>query len=210
VSTEQHEEYLSKARLRAEFGLTDALVARLGPPDRTAPNPHYRKAAPMQLYARERVAAWVSAHAEEIAAARRRSKTAKMVARSKARDVVAAAEKLHVSVEVLDDAQVRSLALASYNAAREFFADLNEDYDWQPADADADPAFLERITVNYIRHELTDYDRELERVAGQVGVGAATAVIRRRVYEAIAEAYPQYADECRRQWRRRTGGATAE
>jgi hypothetical protein len=43
VSTEQHEEYLSKARLRAEFGLTDALVARLGPPDRTAANPHYRK-----------------------------------------------------------------------------------------------------------------------------------------------------------------------
>jgi hypothetical protein len=83
-------------------------------------------------------------------------------------------------------------------------ATYNDAHEWEWASANDDPAFLERITVNFIRHKLTRYDHELERLAGKVGVRRAVRVIRRRVYEAIAQAYPQYAAECRRQWRRRT------
>ena len=68
--------------------------------------------------------------------------------------------------------------------------------------------FLERITVNYVRHRLTSYDRNLERVAGQIGVALAITAIRKRIYAAIAETYPHLAPECERQLARRLGSAS--
>jgi hypothetical protein len=61
---------------------------------------------------------------------------------------------------------------------------------------------LERITVNYIRHNLTEYETHLKKVAGQAG-----RVVRRRVYDEIAAQYPEYAEECKRQMRDRSGEA---
>lgn len=78
-------------------------------------------------------------------------------------------------------------------------------HDYEPASAHRDPAFLGRITVNYILHQLTEYDVHLEEVAGQVGVSEAMATIRRRVYAEIAANYPEYAQECQRQIQFRYG-----
>lgn len=67
------------------------------------------------------------------------------------------------------------------------------------ASEDSDPAFLERIEVNYIRHELTTYDMDLESVAGKPGLRDLKDAIREMIYEAIAEAYPDLAVECYQQ-----------
>ncbi len=76
-------------------------------------------------------------------------------------------------------------------------------YDYDQAAPDSDPAFLERIAVNYLRHELSDYEPELAKLFGQVGRADAASVIRKRVYNAIADAYPDLASECGRQLRDR-------
>jgi hypothetical protein len=68
---------------------------------------------------------------------------------------------------------------------------------------DAPAEFLERITVNFIRHNLTAYDRALEEVAGRVGIASAVQAIRAKIYSAIGESYPALADECSRQLMRR-------
>ena len=68
---------------------------------------------------------------------------------------------------------------------------------------DAPAEFLERITVNFIRHNLTAYDRALEEVAGRVGIASAVQAIRARIYSAIGESCPALADECSRQLMRR-------
>ena len=62
--------------------------------------------------------------------------------------------------------------------------------------------------VNYIRHNLTEYDTHLEELAGQVGVSEAGRVIRRWVYAQIAACYPEYAEECMRQMSARHGEAS--
>jgi hypothetical protein len=62
-----------------------------------------------------------------------------------------------------------------------------------------------RITVNYLRHHLTAYDTHLEQVAGQIGVRQAGNVIRRRMYDEVAKAYPELAEECQRQMQARYG-----
>jgi hypothetical protein len=76
-------------------------------------------------------------------------------------------------------------------------------YDYDQATPDSDPAFLERIAVKYLRHELSDYDPELAKLFGQVGRADATSVVRKHVYNAIADAYPDLATECARQLRDR-------
>ena len=76
-------------------------------------------------------------------------------------------------------------------------------WDGDGAAEDAPAEFLERITVNFIRHNLTAYDRALEEVAGRVGIASAVQAIRAKIYSAIGESYPALADECSRQLMRR-------
>ena len=76
--------------------------------------------------------------------------------------------------------------------------------DDRSADKDSNPAFLERIMVNYIRHELTEYDRTLETTIGKVGRYSVIPEITNRVFTQIAETYPELADECRRQLARKS------
>jgi hypothetical protein len=80
-------------------------------------------------------------------------------------------------------------------------------HDYEPASAQSDPAFLEQITINYIRHNLTVYETHLKEVAGQSGISEAERVVRRRVYDEIAAQRPDYAEECKRQMRDCSGEA---
>lgn len=54
-----------------------------------------------------------------------------------------------------------------------------------------------RLMVNYIRHELSNYDR----IIGKYGKETPSAVIkiRKKVYDAISSSYPMLAIECERQ-----------
>jgi len=74
-------------------------------------------------------------------------------------------------------------------------------YDFRPVDAKADSDFLNRIEVNYIRHNLTEYDRELEEMAGKIGVKEAVIKIKNRILDSIAEKYPELKGECVKQKR---------
>ncbi|WP_420847021.1 response regulator [Nonomuraea basaltis] len=50
---------------------------------------------------------------------------------------------------------------------------------------------------------LTAYDAELEELFGRVGRADGSRLLRRRIYAAIARAYPMLAEECQRQLRER-------
>jgi hypothetical protein len=57
--------------------------------------------------------------------------------------------------------------------------------------------------VNFIRHELTEYEFALCKSAGKTGVDEAVLEIRNRVYSAISDAYPELNEECNRQLNKR-------
>ncbi|MFH8839380.1 hypothetical protein [Streptomyces sp. NPDC017868] len=62
-----------------------------------------------------------------------------------------------------------------------------------------DPAAsLVRWQVSYLRHALARYESLLDGLYGETGRGEAERLLRRRMYEAIAAAYPVLARECRR------------
>jgi hypothetical protein len=188
-----------------ERGWTEAMVRDLlGEPDRRAPNPHYRSAPPMRLWAPERVTAIEAG--EDFAARLKSGKTrsaASVAAADKRREqLLAAVESIPVTVPVIDDRTLAAEAIANRNAARAFHYSgaPREDERVDPDAPDAvDSATLDRWKVNYLRHRLTDYERHLEEVAGKVGVRDAKDLIREKVYDAIADAYPGLAAECLKQ-----------
>ncbi|ROQ35230.1 hypothetical protein EDD98_4284 [Streptomyces sp. PanSC19] len=57
---------------------------------------------------------------------------------------------------------------------------------------------LVRWQVSYLRHALSRYEALLDGLYGEAGRGEAERLLRRRLYEAIAAAYPSLAGECRR------------
>lgn len=98
--------------------------------------------------------------------------------------------------EVIDD------AICSYNVHKAWKSQYVDDF-YQPASRRSGRGFLERITVNYIRHHLTSYDNLLAAQYGKLGKKEALEIIQIRVFQAIADAYPDLRNECDQQLVRR-------
>lgn len=200
MGAQPREPMLSSAALR-ERGWTPGLINTfLGEPDALKRNPHYAKAAPMRLYAlarveaAERSAGFVTARAGSA----RRVNGAKKAVETKRESLLRQVAEMQVSVQVQPVAMVLHLAIEAYNDRLLH----TERFEVEPASETSDPAFLERITVNFIRHQLTTYDEKLEEVAGRVGVQDAVRAIRRKVFATITAAYPDLEQECYRQMSR--------
>ena len=69
-------------------------------------------------------------------------------------------------------------------------------YDFTPATTDSDSVFLNRVIVNYLRHNLSNYDSKLDDIFGKVGKSEAYRIINTKIYAKIAEVYPVLKDEC--------------
>lgn len=193
------EPVVTLAGLKAR-GWTDALVRRfLGEPDRRAPSRYARSAPPVRLYrlARVEVAEGTDEFRHAQAAAAERQRRARRAAARAAEDLARIAATARVDLPALSLAALQARAIDHYNrrGPRE-----DDDGRWMPASTTSDPVFLARITVNYVRHQRTTYDRDLDSFWAKQGVRGASQVLRRRVYQHIAARWPALAEECARQW----------
>jgi hypothetical protein len=194
-SNPPNDDYLSLSALRAR-GWSPKLIEReLGEPNKTARNPMYRTAAPCRLWLRCHVEAAEKAEPFLAHQARRQgmSRRSKSIAEGKREALLARIAAMAVDVRALPIARVRAQAIMDWEDRQA------ERGRHDAVGAHADAQTRDRWTVNFIRHQLCEYDLELDRVAGQIGVHDAVAAIRSKVYAAIAAAYPVLADECRRQ-----------
>lgn len=130
-----------------------------------------------------------------------RKKKAKEVSNNRKNSVIERAQTLPIKVVVSDYKTVMRKAIEHWNYRQEERC-LNrmwQEFDFQYATMDSDQSFLERITVNYIRHNLTCYDRLLNSHNGTTGKYEAIRILQARIYDEIAKAYPAFAEECQRQ-----------
>ena len=188
-----------------ERGWTPALVRTfLGPPDATKKNPHYAPAAPMKLYdlrrvkAAERRAKWK----QQRSAAAKRSQASLEVAARKRECTIQEADRIKIRVKAHTPQSLLKEAIDHYNErSAERAIKRGTDDDRFACESDS-PAFLQRIQVNYARHQLSNYERLLRQWDGRTGVAQAVCIACRRVFEQIARRFPWLADECTRQLRR--------
>lgn len=184
-------DFLNGKQLAAR-GWTHAMIRDfLGSPDHFAYIPGFRNAAPMLQFALSRVetAESTAKFVQRLELAARRSSTARQAWDRRREEMLrlVAADEVPIPrlpADVLTDRAVR------HSDPRE-----------RAGVEKADRSTLNRWKVNYLRHELIQFDATIEGLFGQIGRAAAEKLLRRRALESIANTYPDLLDECQRQLR---------
>jgi hypothetical protein len=65
----------------------------------------------------------------------------------------------------------------------------DDDYEYDDEVISSENDFIHRITINYVRHDLTKYEELLEEIKGKVGIGEAYECLKHRIIEAIENKY---------------------
>jgi hypothetical protein len=196
-------EFITKAGLK-ERGWTDAAISRFVPEyDEISPNPQFNKTASIKLYCLTRIKEVERSNEfkefkEFTLASDKRNDAVPKAAEVQKQNLLAEIKgwEIVVTSEPLD--KVRCDAINAYNGHQ----GLIYEYEFSEirfATEDSDQNFLDRITVNYLRHQLSDYGRCPIQLLGPTGKDEADKALRDKILLAIAERFPQLATECRRQ-----------
>ena len=198
------EKYITKAGLKTR-GWTDSMIRKfLGNPDLEKTNPHYKSAPKMKLFKLSRINDLEGTEEFRIHLIKsgQRSSVMKKVAKDKEKKLLEEINRLEILVTIISPESLLKTSIENYNDFHEYISMERGHYDFVPADSRSDRSFLQRIQVNYLRHNLTEYGRELENVAGKIRIARAVLMIKEKVYDAIALAYPYLSQECIRQKQR--------
>lgn len=174
-----------------ELGFTKGLIAKLLPAPTLKQNPRYRSAAPMKLWLAEDVHA--AMETEEFRAMREKSE-----ARSKAaqKGVQTRREAAVANLdELIGEIKIKKISMdALKNAAISAGIDRIESRGGEPMYLD-DPTVI-RWMVNFVRHNLCEYDCALPTIDGKVGHDDLYVRLKSAVLRKISEVYPELANEC--------------
>jgi hypothetical protein len=190
----QRNTFLMKCQVK-ERGWTGTLIEKFLPdPDKTSVNPHYRSGPPIQLYSLARIVRMerTKRFREAIEKAAKCKEASKKAVKTKTAKMEEYLSSLTINVPelTLDELQRRAL---------DHWRSIARD-DWE---GDGGSDWEDRIAVNYLRHEFTSYEKELEFIAGKVGRSDAYLRLFEIVLDAIADAYPHLMIECSRQIHRK-------
>ena len=184
-------DYVCHSSLR-ERGWTDAMIRDYElEPDKTVSNPHYKCAGDMKLYKIERLEKieseeWFKKRYEQ---SRKRSASARKAARE------VADRKFKETMDFIDSIEIKmpnwskevmfENAIEHYNMLWRYRGKDKYIYDYR----DLDTETLERLTANFVRHGLTDYDYVLSQLFNCVGVSAAHSILQERINTLVHEKY---------------------
>lgn len=188
-------DYLNKSELKKR-GWTDVAIERFLPePERTVSNPYHRTGPRIKHWLRrtaeavERTEEFLKWSAESM----RLKATAAKAVQTKSRRMMDYVNSLTVRLPIIDRETLMAEAIKS---ARE--EAMSRGHDGSPSE--------ERAAVNYLRHECSDYEYELQCIASKCDITEALARLRGKIYAAIAIAYPYLSDECEAQAEQRDAG----
>ena len=162
-------------------------------------NPQYRCASPMQLYdiAKVRYIESTDAFKADYAKVLKRKTAALERAERKREELIMYANGVQINIPTIEKDELIRRACKSYNRFHRPIQRPWEDYYafrerrlyWNEASKDSNEEFLKRITINYLRHKCTCYDKELEKFFKKVGKHEAHDALQERINEAIKQKY---------------------
>lgn len=190
-------EYFNKAALK-EKGWTDRLVKIFLPePDLEKINPIYKSASPQKLYLQSRVEEIENSTKFkcELEKSKKRKVSSKKAVETKEQKLFREIKNFkrpnlpEISKNKLIEKAILHYNIIHFESGK--FACMSDDKE-----------FLDRISVNFIRHEVSNYEEQLNFIFGKVGKNKAYALIKEKILRTIAEKYPWLSDECESQiWR---------
>ncbi|MBF0383895.1 MAG: hypothetical protein HQL69_23000 [Magnetococcales bacterium] len=194
------ETMLTKAEVKDREGWTEAGIKKfLGKPDKTTTNMYRRSGPKVQLFDIKRIdliektkefKTWKEASLK-------RSKTSKKAADNKRQELSDQINSLKIEIPLMQDDVLIERACKSQQAGS--LSNFDHVSMSMKDCRDSDDEFLHRIVVNYLRHEYTHYETELEELSGKTGRSEAYILLLKRIFDAISEQYPWLEYECMRQ-----------
>lgn len=180
-----------------QMGFTDSIIKTLNIiPTEIKPNPHNKKNF-MKLYSEEYIdtilksSEFVNLVGKNINRRLGALKSTTTKVERLMRDI----DNLNITIKRIENVELLALhQYNEYNITQLRLANVKDDV-----------RFLDRLCVNYIRHELTNYDNSLDFTVGKVGKYKAFNRINEKIYTRIKEVYPQYSEECDRQLKIKIG-----
>lgn len=180
-----------------QMGFTDSIIKTLNIiPTEIKPNPHNKKNF-MKLYSEEYIdtilksSEFVNLVGKNINRRLGALKSTTTKVERLMRDI----DNLNITIKRIEKLELLALhQYNEYNITQLRLANVKDDV-----------RFLDRLCVNYIRHELTNYDNSLDFTVGKVGKYKAFNRINEKIYTRIKEVYPQYSEECDRQLKIKIG-----
>lgn len=180
------------------MGFTKSMIANLLPDPILRDNPRYKSAAPMKLWKKADVLDVMGTEAfqaEAAKAARRKAGASKGVETKRENARVLADELISaVHVQRIDLDELREMAL---EAQQDWY-----DFCERGEIGDPDHETVERWMVNYIRHNLCEYDNSLYvlfRPGKMANKDMLYPKVKIETLTKIAQVYPELAGECKKQ-----------
>lgn len=199
----EKEELITQSNIIEEFGWSKTLIEKFLTVAETKRNPVFACASPMKLYRREDVLSIMQTDEfkneyEKMLSRRNRGK---LIAQNKEDETLRAIrlKMQEITVSIQDNIEER--AIHDKREHDRFVEEVyhNNYYLKEDTYEDAPQEVKDRWAVNYIRHNLTQYEKELYYNHNKVGCNKAYILYKNAVLSKIAEVYPQYAQECERQ-----------
>jgi len=196
-ATKEREEMIPQSWIKKR-GWSERLIEDLlGEPDKYAVNMHYMSGPRVKFYRLSRVEAAESS--EDYVSARKAGERRRAAAR-KGVDTKINKLREHVGTVVVDVPQIERNELLKQACDHwdSHKYDIEDDFsDKEPRPFS--PAFLNRITVNYLTYSLMGYRKYLRNTYGIVGGRVVRAEIETMALNEIAKVYPWLETECQRQ-----------
>ena len=179
-----------------ENGFNQKLIDELLPEPTLKQNSRYKKAAPMKLWHEDDVkkAMETQAYKDYQAVRAKRQAAAEKAINTKTEklmdEVKTAIEK--ITVKRID---IKKLKNKTISAKQAWYA-ING---YERAAYNADEETVNRWMVNYIRHNYTEYENDLESLFNRVGKTQAYVLLKNAILDKIAAVYPELEQECKSQ-----------
>lgn len=180
------------------MGFTKSMIDKLLPAPTLKDNPRYKCAAPMKLWKEVDVLAAMETDVfrEAAAKAERRKAAASKGVATKRKNAEVLAEELISAIHVqrIELPELEKLALASQQRWYDFRG--------RGEIVNPDEEDVQRWMVNYIRHELCEYDGSLYtlfRPGKMADKDKLYPKVKRETLAKIAQVYPELAEECKKQ-----------
>ena len=181
-------------------GWTETGIQRfLKSPDKTVPNPHYSSGADMKLYLLSRVESTEQGteYKSFCEKNKKRKEGSVNAVRTKRGKLLRCVAGWNIYIPRQNLPEVIQEAIASYNGRKADRSD--EGFIYEPASIQSGKEFLFRITVSFLRHRCSPYERQLIEIVGKVGAKEAYILLNQNIFKKISQIYPELQSECDRQ-----------
>ncbi len=196
------ETYLTKTELKSR-GWTDSIIRKMDLiPDMTKQNPVYKSAPEMKLYLTEKIKNLENTEKfiGLIEKSKKRKKSSIKGVETKRNKTINYVNSLKIVIPKISLEELKKCAIDHYNSFLLIKEERNIYKDYSTVFYNCkDFDFLNRIQVNYIRHELTDYEEKLRNLFGKVGKSKAYKLLKCKILDEISKQYPMLKEECYRQ-----------